>query len=39
LDLFSGEWPRMLKALLALTKTPQNNLRIFQDGNLVFAEE
>ena len=31
-DLFSGERPRMSKALAALLATPQNNLALFRDG-------
>ena len=39
LDLFSGNRIRMMKALRALVAAPQNNLKIFQDGVLVYGEE
>lgn len=39
LDLFSGNRIRMMKALKALISAPQNNLKIFQDGALVYGEE
>ncbi|XP_071442613.1 inositol-pentakisphosphate 2-kinase isoform X2 [Hetaerina americana] len=39
LDLFSGNYLRMKKALCALLETPQNNLQIFQDGNIVYSQE
>ncbi|XP_052780269.1 inositol-pentakisphosphate 2-kinase-like [Mya arenaria] len=35
LDLFSGNRQRMRHALIALAETPQNNLRICQDGEEV----
>ncbi|XP_021916439.1 inositol-pentakisphosphate 2-kinase [Zootermopsis nevadensis] len=39
LDLFSGNRARMMKALQALVAAPQNNLKIFKDGVLVYGEE
>ncbi|XP_041350227.1 inositol-pentakisphosphate 2-kinase-like [Gigantopelta aegis] len=37
LDLFSGNRARMLHALLCLIKTPQNNLKICQNGTEVYG--
>ncbi|XP_033106076.1 inositol-pentakisphosphate 2-kinase-like [Anneissia japonica] len=37
LDLFSGNEDRMMYALNCLIKTPQNNLRVFLNGRLIFA--
>ncbi|XP_034251467.1 inositol-pentakisphosphate 2-kinase [Thrips palmi] len=39
LDLFSGSWERMKNALVSLLCSPQNNLRIFHDGCLVYDED
>eukprot|EP00090_Calanus_glacialis_P039047 TRINITY_DN68005_c0_g1_i1.p1 TRINITY_DN68005_c0_g1~~TRINITY_DN68005_c0_g1_i1.p1 ORF type:complete len:422 (+),score=106.99 TRINITY_DN68005_c0_g1_i1:84-1349(+) len=39
LDLYSGEQGRMVQALEALLESPQNNLRIFKDGELLHTEE
>ncbi|PSN55213.1 hypothetical protein C0J52_00612 [Blattella germanica] len=39
LDLFSGNRTRMTQALRALIAAPQNNLKIFKDGTLVYGEE
>ncbi|XP_014246148.1 inositol-pentakisphosphate 2-kinase [Cimex lectularius] len=39
LDLFSGNISRMKKALKNLLKTPQNNLKIFENGNLIYSED
>lgn len=39
LDLFSGETERMKQALLSLVNNPQNNLKIFQNGCLIFDEK
>ncbi|XP_066593161.1 inositol-pentakisphosphate 2-kinase [Prorops nasuta] len=36
LDLFSGRRNRICRALEALLKNPQNNLKIFKDGNVVY---
>ncbi|XP_044249217.1 inositol-pentakisphosphate 2-kinase isoform X1 [Drosophila takahashii] len=38
LDLFSGAPSRMLDALDALLACPQNNLRVFQNGNLIYGD-
>ncbi|XP_037716483.1 inositol-pentakisphosphate 2-kinase isoform X3 [Drosophila subpulchrella] len=38
LDLFSGAPGRMLDALDALLACPQNNLRVFQNGNLIYGD-
>ncbi|BFG06085.1 inositol-pentakisphosphate 2-kinase [Drosophila madeirensis] len=38
LELFSGSPSRMLDALNALFACPQNNLRVFQDGNLIYGD-
>jgi len=39
LDLYSGDPGRMLNALTALMASPQNNLRIFKDGDLLHGDE
>ncbi|XP_023036827.1 inositol-pentakisphosphate 2-kinase isoform X1 [Drosophila willistoni] len=38
MDLFSGAPGRMLDALNALFACPQNNLRVFQNGNLIYGD-
>ncbi|XP_032585817.1 inositol-pentakisphosphate 2-kinase isoform X2 [Drosophila mojavensis] len=38
LHLFSGAPGRMLDALNALFACPQNNLRVFQSGNLIYGD-
>lgn len=38
LDLYSGNKQRMQKAINALIANPQNNLKIFKNGNLIYQE-
>jgi len=37
LDLFSGQFARFDRALRALLECPQNNLRVFRDGEFLFG--
>ncbi|XP_060807358.1 inositol-pentakisphosphate 2-kinase isoform X1 [Amyelois transitella] len=39
LDLFSGDKVRMRKALLNLISNPQNNLKFFRNGMLIYHEK
>lgn len=39
LDLFSGDVNRMKKALKNLLATPQNNLKIFKNGDVIYSED
>ena len=39
LDLFSGEFGRFDRSLRALLDNPQNNLRVFVDGEFVYGAE
>ncbi|XP_052747259.1 inositol-pentakisphosphate 2-kinase isoform X1 [Bicyclus anynana] len=39
LDLFSGDHIRMKRALINLIKNPQNNLKLFQNENIVYDEK
>lgn len=38
IDLFSGKAERMNRAINGLFQNPQNNLKMFQDGKMVYNE-
>ena len=38
IDLFSGKAQRMNRAIKGLFENPQNNLKMFQDGKMVYNE-
>ncbi|XP_015174309.1 PREDICTED: inositol-pentakisphosphate 2-kinase [Polistes dominula] len=38
-DLFSGDEERMKEAIKGLLRSPQNNLKIFKDGTIIYDEE
>jgi inositol-pentakisphosphate 2-kinase len=38
IDLFSGKADRMNRAIKGLFENPQNNLKMFQDGKMVYNE-
>lgn len=38
IDLFSGKADRMNRAIKGLIDNPQNNLKMFQDGKMIFNE-
>lgn len=39
LDLFSGDKMRMKRALLSLVNNPQNNFKIFKNGNIIYSDK
>ncbi|XP_055916839.1 inositol-pentakisphosphate 2-kinase isoform X2 [Eupeodes corollae] len=39
IDMFSGKPEAMRKSLNALLECPQNNLRIFRNGNLIYGDQ
>ncbi|XP_026320067.1 inositol-pentakisphosphate 2-kinase isoform X1 [Hyposmocoma kahamanoa] len=39
LNLFSGDKMRMRHALLSLVSNPQNNFKIFKDGNIIYSDK
>lgn len=39
LDLFSGDWERISRAIRALCKCPQNNLKIYSRGRLILSQD
>ncbi|XP_043504266.1 inositol-pentakisphosphate 2-kinase [Polistes fuscatus] len=38
-DLFSGDEKRMKEAIKGLLRSPQNNLKIFKDGTIIYDQE
>ncbi|KAI4486844.1 hypothetical protein M0804_006214 [Polistes exclamans] len=38
-DLFSGDEKRMREAIKGLLRSPQNNLKIFKDGTIIYDQE
>lgn len=38
IDLFSGQSDRMNRAIKGLMDNPQNNMKMFQDGKMIYNE-